>query len=188
MRIITLWQPWASLIALGFKKFETRSWRTRYRGKLAIHAAKRKVDRDELAKISFDSIGHLEFSCLDTIDYPYGQIIAVSELKSCRYMLADENELRQLYCMTKINGRDANSYPLHYLIQQSQKQGNIWLPKVSVLEKSVGLWQSGRYAWQLDQVRQIQPINYRGGQGLRTLDAETSRLLESIVEVSSVRV
>lgn len=37
---ITLTQPWASLVALGYKSFETRSYGTSYRGLLAIHAAK----------------------------------------------------------------------------------------------------------------------------------------------------
>ena len=37
---LTLTQPWASLVALGVKRIETRSWRTSYRGPLAIHAAK----------------------------------------------------------------------------------------------------------------------------------------------------
>lgn len=41
MKALTLWQPWASLIAQGNKKFETRSWATYYRGPLLIHAAKR---------------------------------------------------------------------------------------------------------------------------------------------------
>ena len=41
MKAITLWQPWASLIACGAKKYETRSWATRYRGPIAIHAAKK---------------------------------------------------------------------------------------------------------------------------------------------------
>lgn len=40
MRALSLWQPWASLIALGFKTFETRSWKTPYRGRVAIHATK----------------------------------------------------------------------------------------------------------------------------------------------------
>lgn len=39
MKAITIWQPWASLIALGVKTIETRSWSTDYRGPLAIHAA-----------------------------------------------------------------------------------------------------------------------------------------------------
>jgi len=44
MKALTLWQPWASLIAVGAKRIETRSWSTKYRGPLAIHAAARKPD------------------------------------------------------------------------------------------------------------------------------------------------
>lgn len=40
MKGLTLTQPWATLVALGAKRFETRSWSTGYRGPLAIHAAK----------------------------------------------------------------------------------------------------------------------------------------------------
>ena len=40
MKAISLWQPWASAIALGHKKIETRSWSIRYRGPILIHAAK----------------------------------------------------------------------------------------------------------------------------------------------------
>jgi activating signal cointegrator 1 len=40
MRVLSLTQPWASLICLGVKKIETRSWRTSYRGPLLIHASK----------------------------------------------------------------------------------------------------------------------------------------------------
>jgi len=41
MKAITLVQPWASLVILGAKHIETRSWNTKYRGKLAIHAGKK---------------------------------------------------------------------------------------------------------------------------------------------------
>lgn len=41
MKAITLHQPWATLISLGVKSIETRSWSTSYRGPLAIHAAAR---------------------------------------------------------------------------------------------------------------------------------------------------
>lgn len=40
MKALTLTQPWASLVALGEKRIETRSWSTKYVGPLAIHAAK----------------------------------------------------------------------------------------------------------------------------------------------------
>lgn len=39
MKALTLWQPWASLVALGEKSIETRSWSTKYRGPLVIHSA-----------------------------------------------------------------------------------------------------------------------------------------------------
>jgi activating signal cointegrator 1 len=39
MKALTLWQPWASLVAMEVKLVETRCWSTKYRGELAIHAA-----------------------------------------------------------------------------------------------------------------------------------------------------
>jgi hypothetical protein len=39
IRILTIRQPWASLIMLGLKDIENRSWATSHRGPLAIHAA-----------------------------------------------------------------------------------------------------------------------------------------------------
>lgn len=40
MKALTLTQPWATLIAYGRKRIETRSWSTSFRGRIAIHAAK----------------------------------------------------------------------------------------------------------------------------------------------------
>lgn len=40
IKAITLYQPWASLVVSGWKAIETRSWGTRYRGMIAIHASK----------------------------------------------------------------------------------------------------------------------------------------------------
>jgi hypothetical protein len=42
MKTISLLQPWASLVILGVKTIETRSWQTAYRGPLLIHASKGK--------------------------------------------------------------------------------------------------------------------------------------------------
>lgn len=38
MKAITIKQPWASLIVGGYKKYEFRTWKTNYRGKIFIHA------------------------------------------------------------------------------------------------------------------------------------------------------
>ena len=48
MKAISLWQPWASLVVLGEKRFETRSWSADHRGDLAIHAAKRITSPSEI--------------------------------------------------------------------------------------------------------------------------------------------
>jgi hypothetical protein len=44
IKAVTLWQPWATFVAIGAKRWETRSWPTDHRGLLAIHAAKRFPD------------------------------------------------------------------------------------------------------------------------------------------------
>lgn len=51
---ITIWQPWASLIAAGAKPFEFRSWPAPRRlvgRRVAIHAGARPVRRDEIAAL-----------------------------------------------------------------------------------------------------------------------------------------
>lgn len=44
MKVITLIQPWATLIILEEKQIETRSWPTNIRGTIGIHAGK-KIDK-----------------------------------------------------------------------------------------------------------------------------------------------
>ena len=51
MKAISLWQPWASLIAIGAKSIETRSWpapRALIGDRIAIHAAKTTTGFDQL--------------------------------------------------------------------------------------------------------------------------------------------
>ncbi|MBE6144370.1 MAG: ASCH domain-containing protein [Firmicutes bacterium] len=59
MKVISIKQPWASLIIYGYKEYEFRSWKTNYRGELFIHASKSYNKKDlELFKdynIPFDT-------------------------------------------------------------------------------------------------------------------------------------
>jgi hypothetical protein len=41
MKALSLLQPWASLVVMGLKKIETRSWNTKFTGTLLIHASKK---------------------------------------------------------------------------------------------------------------------------------------------------
>ncbi len=52
MKALTLWQPWASLIALGVKPFEFRGWKPPAKAvgtRIAVHAASRRARRIEIA-------------------------------------------------------------------------------------------------------------------------------------------
>jgi len=74
MKVISLLQPWASLSVLGHKKIETRSWNTKYRGELLIHASARKSA--ELRGIMLDfqqEFFHLNLPRFE--DLPFGAII-----------------------------------------------------------------------------------------------------------------
>ena len=53
MKTLTIKQPWASLIIDGYKKYEFRSWKTNYRGKLLIHAGA-SIDKNEISQELLD--------------------------------------------------------------------------------------------------------------------------------------
>jgi hypothetical protein len=78
MKALTLTQPWATLVALGAKRIETRSWSTAYRGPLAIHAAKGFPPdcRDYVLIEPFRS----SLSVVSALQLPIGKIIATCEL------------------------------------------------------------------------------------------------------------
>ena len=50
MKVLTIRQPWATLIMQGNKRFEFRSWQTKYRGELLIHAGK-NIDKEECNRL-----------------------------------------------------------------------------------------------------------------------------------------
>lgn len=81
MKAITIKQPWATLIALGEKKFETRSWGTKYRGKLAIHAGK-SVDKDACEDSWIKSV-LAEHGITTWKQLPTGVVLATTELIGC---------------------------------------------------------------------------------------------------------
>ena len=51
MKVLTIKQPWATLIMQGNKRFEFRSWQTKYRGDLLIHAGK-GIDKEAIKRLS----------------------------------------------------------------------------------------------------------------------------------------
>lgn len=94
MKAITLYQPWATLMAMGAKKIETRGWSTSYRGPLAIHAGrdKRFIDmrskhyvcgEEPFASILKKELERISLQGWNMYWMPRGAIVAVVNLKDC---------------------------------------------------------------------------------------------------------
>lgn len=62
VRCISLWQPWASLMACGAKYLETRSWGTNVRGEVFIHAAATNKGIASLSDAPLDQIEAMELA------------------------------------------------------------------------------------------------------------------------------
>ncbi len=81
---ISLWQPWASLIAIGAKPFETRHWsppRWLIGKRVAIHAAKKVVSADDREWAR---------RCGVTGDLPLGAVVCTAILAGAYRMGVEE--------------------------------------------------------------------------------------------------
>lgn len=135
MKTLTLIQPWATLIALGEKRIETRSWKTSYRGPLLIHAGK-KIDK--VACEEYFIKGMLQKHGYASDNLPTGLIIAKCELIDCI-----EIDL----------GTDGRNHIAHL------KNGL----RVDNNEYCFGDYTPGRYAWILDNIEILkEPIPAKG--------------------------
>ena len=142
MKALTLTQPWATLVAMGAKRIETRSWSTSYRGPLAIHAGAGP------STFGWPQLNHIcnhtePFRSVLKLDgrHPYealptGAIVAVAELVG-------------VVPVTSVHQHTLIDWPL---TQQ---------------ERAFGDYSAGRYAWLLADVRALpEPIPARGALGL----------------------
>ena len=146
MKALTLWQPWASLIALGEKKIETRSWQTTYRGTLAIHASQKMTREMKLlcAREPFYSAIACYTGLVPGDELPLGAIVAVCELRN-----------------VLMPARNANGY---YVIGHV---GSNDFAYITEPELSFGDYTPGRYAWMLENVVLLDvPVVCRGAHGL----------------------
>lgn len=140
MKALTLTQPWASLVAIGAKRIETRSWRTPYRGSLAIHAA--KVFPREAKQICEERLFAQE---LGPNPLPLGVVIATCRLISCI-------PTRELQTNRVIE--------VDYLAGC----GDFYM---SDSERLFGNYAPGRWAWLLADVEPLaRPIPAKGALGL----------------------
>jgi hypothetical protein len=149
MRAITLWQPWAWFIfvILKFmkkdipaKRVETRSWPTKVRGRIAIHAAKYKMlapaiyqEIERLLKLSGNDTAASQLRYLERgipVDQ-FGSIIGTVEIIDC--------------------------VPIEALYGTAYD---------TPIERALGDWSPGRYGWILsDPIVFKKSVPTKGSQG-----------------------
>lgn len=95
MKAITIKQPWASLIVNDYKKYEFRTWKTKYRGKILIHAG---MSTDKKYLEDFKDYN---------LEYINGAIIGEAEIVDC--ILVDEKFNKELL-KNKVYGNNIGYY------------------------------------------------------------------------------
>jgi activating signal cointegrator 1 len=137
MQALSFRQPQATLVALGAKQIDTRSWGTSYRGPLAIHASKQMTKAEgslcweEPFRTALEVGGYKpgEGPATNPFGLPLGAVIAVAQL--------------------------VDIYPITHENQPPEP------------EYSFGDYGPGRFAWILRDVYQLpEPIPARGRLGL----------------------
>lgn len=187
LRAVTLWQPWASLAALGLKQYETRSWRTAYRGPLLIHAAKSSPMREavELARMVDWRLLlglPLDLPPRDALHaLPRGAVIGCVSLAGClRVEVAlQRDDLRfprsvdrLVLTSSGVTIDKAGPHPDYVHAELAERRldrkiGAGDFIRVGYKERSLGNYSRGRFAWELRAARSfITPLPFSGRQGI----------------------
>lgn len=190
-KMLTLWQPWASLIAVGEKWIETRSWSTPYRGALAIHAASRERRVSKFGAVPDGAVtaadeythdhgicccGHDALKCLrfGLCSLPLGAVVATADLVDVVPMVSWTGALDGPAVWAARLRTDEGS--TEAVLLRDQVNADESIERVGPLPDSIdvtdqipfGDFRPGRFAWLLDNVRALpEPITARGHRGLR---------------------
>ncbi len=124
MKVITIKQPYAALIAYGIKEYEFRTWNTKYRGDILIQASK-----------SADKKAMEEFKVYD-LDYKFGCIIAKAKISDV--IKVDDNFRKVL--------KEKNSLVYKHIIDDREYEGyafkieDVCLIEPIYVKGKLGLW------------------------------------------------
>lgn len=157
MKILTLTQPWATLMAIGAKHIETRGWRTSHRGPVAIHAAKGFPAECRALCLEPGPIPQAltrhGVATLGKLIEVAGCIVAVVDLVDCCPTDLD---------LSLMAARDIYRIPD---------------------ERHLGNYGPGRFAWITRDVRRLaKPIPFCGSLGLRDLPADVEAAVRRQLE------
>jgi len=82
MKALSIRQPWAWLIAKGYKDIENRSWQTKFRGRIYIHASKR-FDGNALLWLMDRGLESIKILIPDRQNIPRGAIVGEVDITDC---------------------------------------------------------------------------------------------------------
>jgi hypothetical protein len=199
VKALTLHQPWAQLVAIGAKRIETRSWSTRYRGPLAIHAGARKPaiedgedgphgelgrwlgdDWQTLAQWAppQDDAGWVLYTAPDFlgVDMPLGAVVATCRLVDVVRIVSWTGTCDDPTWAVLGHFIDE---PDMILVREGQSAREVPLPPPGGDEHGeditgqlpFGDYTPGRFAWLLADVEPLDPpVPARGRQGLWNFD------------------
>lgn len=128
MKVISLLQPWATLVVIGAKKIETRSWNTKHRGPILIHASK-KIGKEQKelihSKIFWSKLKHLE-------ELPLGRIVGKVDI----IKTAPTSYFNSFFRVKKF--KELQAFTSGGVVDLNTKD-----------EQAFGDFSSGRYGWLL---------------------------------------
>lgn len=122
MKALTIKEPWATLIIDGYKKYEFRSWKTNYRGKILIHAGMSE-EKDMLEKFK-----DYNLNCSK------GMIIGEALLTDC-ILVTKEFEEELLKIDKTVYGRES-----HEMTYAWKLENVIKYDKPILIKGKLGLW------------------------------------------------
>lgn len=143
LKLLTLTEPWASLLALAEKKIETRGWSTRYRGWIWIHAGKGPGDLN---------LGDIRYMCRQA---PYRPLL-------------EKHGLTTDYDKMETRGHIVGLAKLESIVQFGiTRPLNLDGEPISDQEYALGDYHYGRWGWKFSEIYRLQtPIKWTGGRGL----------------------
>lgn len=167
MKVISLLQPWASLVAIGAKQIETRSWNTKYRGPLLIHASKKYTGLQKSLTIDFNTNHGANLGITEGL--PLGQIIGSINLV-------------ETFPTEKVfTGAGGIGFKTNYKVMVGD---DFRMMNISIKEHAFGDYSLGRYGWMFsDPVQFVTGIPINGKLGIWEYNGE---IPESLVKHSPI--
>lgn len=164
MKCLSLWQPWAALMVLGAKRFETRSWSTTYQGPLLIHASRLWTEAARNLCLSEP------FATALGIPQDPGFAWVPDKVLTLGAIIGMVNVVR---CWPTVKVRFAASDDIATI----PLDGGI---QVSESELAFGDYAHGRFAWQCTKpVRFAEPVPCRGFPGIFNPSPEVLAAVEA---------